>query len=665
MWRSGPKLKLTSEAQVSATTIGKLIGETLYVGRACLPALDEYASLAVDRADELGGRSEWNVAKLRLRGLDRISLLTYEPFEVEFPALIESAMITISTRRLRRRSYHQLANPPILHRKELLLPAAHQDRARYAEFTAQLERLGAFEDTASIGTKVGWRTRLEELGITVSDHQVTRSVPPTVAIYPHRTALVRDQLSTPVRAILGAGLIESGDRLLDYGCGRGDDVRALTALGIQAAGWDPHYAPDAPLAPAEVVNLGFVLNVIESPLERTTALRRAYGLATRCLAVAVITASEPAVQRIRSHGDGRLSMRGTFQKYFRQEELKAFIETHTSREAVPAGPGLFFVFKDEQLEQKFLFGRQRKRAIRPASENRAPSRGKLRALIEENQAVLDELWSRMLTLGRVPSEEELDPPFLEEVTERLGSLHRAGQLCRRIFDLQELHLAAASRRDDLAVFFALNEFSRRPAYRSLHPTLQKDVRELFGSYVGARGVGRELLFSLGRPGQVASAAAKSVAAGLGHLDEDGFFIQAGLANRLCPVLRCYVGCAAKLYGDVDGADVIKVHLGSGKLTLLFFESFHTSRFPRLRSRVKVDMGSQNIIEADHRAQDQRLYGKSRYVTPDFPDYAAQVAIDKIVGRVTGRPCGQIASLELKHLLAAAKLEIPHSDLPLT
>lgn len=43
--------------------------------------------------------------------------------------------------------------------------------------------------------------------------------------------------------------------------------------GIAAAGWDPWFAPDRPRTPADVVNIGFVLTVIEDLDERRQALR--------------------------------------------------------------------------------------------------------------------------------------------------------------------------------------------------------------------------------------------------------------------------------------------------------------------------------------------------------------------------------------------------------
>lgn len=56
--------------------------------------------------------------------------------------------------------------------------------------------------------------------------------------------------------------------VFDYGCGRGDDIAGLNEIGIQCTGWDPHYASENSISNADVVNLGFVVNVIEDPAER-------------------------------------------------------------------------------------------------------------------------------------------------------------------------------------------------------------------------------------------------------------------------------------------------------------------------------------------------------------------------------------------------------------
>ncbi|MEU7378103.1 methyltransferase domain-containing protein [Streptomyces albidoflavus] len=84
----------------------------------------------------------------------------------------------------------------------------------------------------------------------------------------HRTAIGRVGLSVPARQAVVDLQLEPRMRVLDYGCGRGGDVRALQNIGLDVSGWDPAHHPDGDLKPAEIVLLTYVLNVIEDPAER-------------------------------------------------------------------------------------------------------------------------------------------------------------------------------------------------------------------------------------------------------------------------------------------------------------------------------------------------------------------------------------------------------------
>src|SRR5437868_222863 len=99
----------------------------------------------------------------------------------------------------------------------------------------------------------------------------------------HRTAISRGALSRPLRLAVESGLIHPQSVVLDYGCGRGDDVQALCALGIQCQGWDPVYQPEGERREARVVNLGYVVNVIEDPHERAQTLCAAWQYAQQVL----------------------------------------------------------------------------------------------------------------------------------------------------------------------------------------------------------------------------------------------------------------------------------------------------------------------------------------------------------------------------------------------
>jgi len=55
--------------------------------------------------------------------------------------------------------------------------------------------------------------------------------------------------------------------------------------GYTSAGWDPYYSPDNSCTPADVVNLGYVINVIENPAERREALIKAWELTRKVLSL--------------------------------------------------------------------------------------------------------------------------------------------------------------------------------------------------------------------------------------------------------------------------------------------------------------------------------------------------------------------------------------------
>jgi len=114
------------------------------------------------------------------------------------------------------------------------------------------------------------------------------------------------------------GFLDGTRSVFDYGCGRGHDVAILEAGGITVSGWDPHFRPDVDLAQADLVNLGYVLNVIEQQSEREETLKTAFDLTKQLLVVAVLTDHTPAGDGSTEYGDGLMTTRGTFQKYFRR-----------------------------------------------------------------------------------------------------------------------------------------------------------------------------------------------------------------------------------------------------------------------------------------------------------------------------------------------------------
>ena len=137
---------------------------------------------------------------------------------------------------------------------------------------------------------------------------------PPSQIERHKTAIRRKDFSLAVKCLLRDGLLGPGRTFFDYGCGRGEDIDLLAAQGVTASGWDPAFRRDARRTPAEIVNLGYVLNVIEDPQERAEVLASAWGLATRLLAVAARVNVEGRGYSPVEFGDGIVTGLGTFQK---------------------------------------------------------------------------------------------------------------------------------------------------------------------------------------------------------------------------------------------------------------------------------------------------------------------------------------------------------------
>src|SRR6185312_6842836 len=167
------------------------------------------------------------------------------------------------------------------------------------------------------------------------------------SIQRHKTAIRRVGLSRPVGCLLRDGLVDSSKTVFDYGCGRGQDLALLQDMGIGCSGWDPAHLPRAERAPADIVNLGYVINVIEDPAERRDALKAAWGLSKDLLVVAAqINLAAPDREQAR-FGDGVVTSRNTFQKYYTQGELRSYLEEQLGTDPVPAAPGVFYLFRDQ------------------------------------------------------------------------------------------------------------------------------------------------------------------------------------------------------------------------------------------------------------------------------------------------------------------------------
>jgi DNA phosphorothioation-associated putative methyltransferase len=385
-----------------------------------------------------------------------------------------------------------------------------------------------------------------------------------------------------MKCALQQGLMSTGVSMFDYGCGHGGDIALLQEQGIVCSGWDPVFRPNSPQSPADVVNLGFVINVIEDPVERTATLRQAWQLCKQVLVVAAQVHVTGRGQKDLAFGDGILTGRGTFQKFYEQGELRAFLETELQRDAIPAALGIFFVFKDETLRQQFLANRFRRRST-------APRKRISELRFDEHREMLEPFMAIIADLGRLPEAEEFPGAF--ELVERFGSLKRAFSLVRRVTGTEEWDGIRQRRTEDMLVYLALSRFRKRPLLSHLPIGLQRDMKAFFGTYNKACAKADALLFKAGEWDAIDEACKQST---IGKLLPDDLYVHRDALESLEPILRIYEGCGRTYLGEVEGANIVKIHRRSGKLSYLVYPEFETNPHPALLRSVRLNLRTRQI-----------------------------------------------------------------------
>jgi DNA phosphorothioation-associated putative methyltransferase len=607
--------------------VGKRVGGALYVHRDALRLLAAERERVAEAA-ALAPSAEWNVAKIEK---STVSLLLYESFDVDFPALIRSTKVDLNSRAAASTDYGSRANPPILHRKELLLPPDDPRLPKFRALTAAAEEHGLFAETNKIGTRAAWSRRIEAAGLILRNGRLLRADEEHLETERHRTAITRRDLSHPMQLLMRLGVVAPGRSVFDYGCGQGADIEALASQGLDAFGWDPHHAPNGPRKPADVVNLGFVINVIEDPRERVETLKEAWGFARRTLCIAVMPLGKASTAGHRPYRDGFVTSRGTFQKYFDQQELRALVRGATGEAPLSLAPGIVAAFRDKDLEQEVLFRRRSGSLVAgslprpPMRERAAPTPHKRRegrtvervSLHGRIAPLLEVLRATAVRLGRLPEAEEVSSEDLAALSAARVGMKRAWELLRDdlIRDAEFEH-ASQSRRQDLLVHLALTQVPGAPKYKTLPRSLQADIRAFFRTHAAGLEEGRRLLFAAGERAGIRSDAQAAVAMRLGGIrGEKSFRFRSSVLPRLPARLRVMVGCAEVLQGGVDAVDFVDIDLEKPRVTMIACDDLGQP-IPFIVERVSVDLGRLKVSADKREPHSTPLYFKSRYLPSD-------------------------------------------------
>lgn len=431
----------------------------------------------------------------------------------------------------------------------------------------------------------------------------------TMPVARHKTAMARTALSRPLAIALADDLLDPASTLFDYGCGRGDDLRNLTSLGYVAGGWDPGHRPDSKLHEADVVNLGYVINVIESLQEREHALQAAWALARRLLIVSARLVWDARDLAGRPLGDGVVTRTGTFQKFYEQTELAAWIEKVLGVPPLAAAPGIFYIFRDPSAAQQFLANR--------VYTYRPRVRIDPHATYEAHHELLAPLMEFMTAHARPPLSGELAEDQEPPIRVAFGSLGRGLRLIRQVTEDSYWDEVTKQRRSELLIYIALSRFGRRPRLSQLTRTLARDIKALFGTYQAACVQADRLLFASGNPTMVYVSARSS---SIGKQTPSALYVHRSALGELPPLLQVYEGCARVLSGTVEQANMIKLSVTQPQVSYLSYPRFDRDAHPTLAAAVTVNLRKLTVDWRDYSRSDNPplLHRKEEFLSKEHP-----------------------------------------------
>ena len=430
----------------------------------------------------------------------------------------------------------------------------------------------------------------------------------TAKIPRHKTAIRRFSYSRPIGLALSHQMVKNGDTVFDSGCGLGEDVRLLCKNGFDADGWDPYHQGTNAIQETDVVNLGYVLNVIEDIHERAATLRRAYSLARRLLVVAVRV--DQSLENATPFADGVITGRGAFQKLYGQSEFRAYLKETLGVQPVMASLGIAYVFKDAARQAEYV-------------AQAAQARPQLWREDVLDGFRRDRIARRFLRaaekLGRVPLPEEFGS--FPKLVERFGSTQRIAKITTSLLSRADVELVRRRRRDELLLYIAMMKLRglRCPPFKFLPPAIRADLKVLWSNYQLAQDEGEAFLFQMGQEETVRKEISN---ANIGKRLPDALYFHRSCLDQLSPLLRLIVSAAFQVVGEVE-YDIVKMSSDGRKVSLLRYPRFDENPHPSLAYSYKVYLptGTHGLRDYQNSLNPPILHRKDSLVDPLYPRYS--------------------------------------------
>ena len=239
---------------VSSIEIGKKLPDSIYIHKSAFETLPETLRLLVPKISSAVkiDDDDWNILKLYTRDY-KLAFLNYPTFDTySYPSLAQAYTVDLAKLKVRKANYSDSKNPPILHRKETFVTKDYFLFEEFSAATQEGEAIGLYKKPRTIGFKNNWERLisnkgyyLNESGRLIAKANADKEIEEHIEVdevLRHRTAIDRNKLSQPMQILAKHSYLNGDYSVLDYGCGKGDDVRELEAHGVDVSGWDPaHY----------------------------------------------------------------------------------------------------------------------------------------------------------------------------------------------------------------------------------------------------------------------------------------------------------------------------------------------------------------------------------------------------------------------------------------
>lgn len=216
--------------------------------------------------------------------------------------------------------------------------------------------------------------------------------------------------------------------------------------------------------------------------------------------------------------------------------------------------------------------------------------------------------------GRLPLRSELKEA--DGIVAEFGSLSSAFRLVVSSTNKEEWDQITKRREQEILLYCALSNFSKRPRIGHLPTVVQQDIKALFTTYKNACDIADEMLFSLGQPGVVANKCRQSR---IGKLVPDGLYVHVSALEELDPILRLYEGCASRTVGRMEDATLVKFHIDKPKISYLFYPEFDDDPHPALNSSIRIDLRDlhESFSDYSHSNNPPVLHRKETFVAEGY------------------------------------------------